>query len=646
MAGPAQWRVQMPASGAAAWAFCALALMTWWMRAPYPGLARDAEFYALDALRHADPGFLAGDPYFAHGTQGRYSLFIAPYAALAQQLGIQVAAVLTTVTLRLLWLAGAWQLLRRLAPRGHGAVWGLGAICLVEGVYHPLGVFRFGEPFATPRLAAEAVSLFALAALLGGRRARALGLAALATALHPLLGWPALALVLVMPQAGTASTADAARPTTALARRITLAAGAVTIAALAAALAGLPIAERLLQRYDPAWWAWVEDRNAITVIQAWPWLQTLDLLAALPLLALSAHGHSDAAARLARATTILALLALTVWLLGCASHAVLPIQLQPWRVLWLVQWLAAGLWALRLADAPPRAIHTQIQATLLLAMVVAPAGWSWPLVGLLALRLGAEARLDARLAPARQRAIGVAVLLLWTVPAALPTGGLLAWGPDLADRLQAPLVAVAGIPARRLAVCLLGALAAGWLTRRARTTTARTRWIAPGAALVATGCTLALWLTVARDAWAPPAAWLRVLQQEIPPGTVVHWDQRARVTWFELQRPAWLVSEHGAPLLFFRGLAMTWDDRIRRARALDLDIPSIRRTRGGDIVTGTQALDLARARGLCADPQLGVVLLEGRVTGADRVLSLPARAPLSLVDCARHRLPSVVPGSS
>ena len=138
------------------WLLLGFCLAAWWLASPYLGLAHDAQYYAAEAMRRSgDFDALNRDLFFARGTQGEFSIFPLPYAALTRAIGIQAAALSSTTLVRILWLIALAGLCAVALPRRR-ALAGLCALLVLPSSYGVMHILAYGEPFATPRHWAEA----------------------------------------------------------------------------------------------------------------------------------------------------------------------------------------------------------------------------------------------------------------------------------------------------------------------------------------------------------------------------------------------------------------------------------------------------------------------------------------------------------
>ncbi|MCR6497343.1 hypothetical protein LJB71_14740 [Thermomonas sp. S9] len=151
--------VLTPVAGAA------LGLGLLFMIQAYFGIDHDSVLYLGEALRLRLPDILDHDLFFAHGSQGRYTVFPHLIAALLGG-GFDASTLFMAGTaLGLLAFAGgSWYALRALLPEGRRWLPWLALLCLPTA-YGAYRIFGYGEPFFTPRVYAESLCLLALALL-------------------------------------------------------------------------------------------------------------------------------------------------------------------------------------------------------------------------------------------------------------------------------------------------------------------------------------------------------------------------------------------------------------------------------------------------------------------------------------------------
>jgi hypothetical protein len=528
-----------------AWAALACALAALWLLGRrYGGITHDATLYLAQGLRRLDPAVFDRDLFFAYGGQDEFTVFPLLYASLIDAFGGGSAAMLVTVAGQVAFLGAAAALVSRLGA-GQARWWSLALLAAVSGFYGGQGVFRFAESFATARTLAEPLVLAALALSLAARHGVALAALAAAALLHPLVAASGL-VVLYLWHA-------LERP------RLFWLLPALGAAALAAAV----LWPAATLRFDDAWRDAVIIRSPHLFIALWPVPDLARFVWGVLVIALAARFLENAVLRIAIAAVIASCVAviataLTVDMLDSALVA----ALQPWRVHWLMHFLAialvpfavVGLWR---AGGASRAAAACLSASccfgrfemLVAALFVAFAvlldyaerrrpGW----MGERALRLVLVGALAA-----------ASVGLMFEMQTRLPPGYAIRV-PAWTDYV--PLVGTVGM--LPLALVL-------WLT-------ACSRW--PRAGLVLAIATLA----TAIAAWDARSPWSRYIEQadgrghpfqgRITPGATVFWPEPGGPTWHLLRAASWFSVDQGAGIVFNRATAIEYN--ARREASLEL----------------------------------------------------------------------------
>ena len=232
-----------------------LVLAMWLAMRPYVGVFHDARLYLVQALRTLEPGRYDQDLFFTHGSQDSFTVFTAGYAPLVAWLGSARAHFAATVVGEAFWLAALTALSRTIFLRRAERWLAVGAAVVLWARYGGAGVFAYAEPFATPRLFAEALVMAGLALGLRRRWLLAAAVLILAAALHPLVAACGAGVLLVL-----AALDD---------RRVWIVIG-VAAAGGALAVAVGPFAHALA-RYDDAWFQVVLLRCRFVFMTHWTW---------------------------------------------------------------------------------------------------------------------------------------------------------------------------------------------------------------------------------------------------------------------------------------------------------------------------------------------------------------------------------------
>jgi hypothetical protein len=509
---------------------------------PYLGIVHDGIQYAAQALEHLHPEIYRNDIYFRLGSQDQYTLFSPVFAFLVAHMGLGHAYMALVVVFLALFLGASFLLARALVPAGLQGVAML-LIAASAGHYGPHRIFRMAEAVVSPRPLAEVGTLLALLLLFRGRQYAALAVLFVCAVLHPLV---ALAGMLYWAVYVLLSGGD---------RRLLF---VLALAPFAAALAGLSPFDQLFTLFDAEWFQRVYEMNRHLFIAYWTpddWSRVAFDLAALYMVVRVGEERTRVVFRAAIWTAVLAVLA--TFLGADLLHDVLVTNLQPWRALWIVHWLALAATPIVVMRLWSEGNAGRLVAGLLL-FAFATRG--------LTTSLGASLLAAALFAGRAQVALGArlsAVLLI-----TLAGGALASWIASDRALFASPLfpVASAEIPILRVLSrpfpLVVIAAAVYWfaLRRRAERTAA-------GLAVVLLALSIVIW-----DQRSPFARYVdsatpgeHPFARIIPPGDQVWWygenlgDGRNLIL-------SWLVLERASYVSAFQHVGQHFD----RARTLEL----------------------------------------------------------------------------
>lgn len=227
-------------------------VLLWMGTHPYVGIVWDAEYYTVQALHFLTPERYADDLFFAYGSQDQFTLFSRIYGPLIAGLGLDKANLVLILIGQGLWLGGVTYLVLGMVGRAElfSAVAG---VILLPG--SSAMVFHYAEPILTPRIFAEALTLWAMGDLWRGHQLRSLGLLMLGLLVHPLMVLAGLAVWFLWGPG----------------QRLL---GWIGFLSLLIVVFGLAVADiqpfvRLLQTFDPIWWTIVRQRTSYAFIGLW-----------------------------------------------------------------------------------------------------------------------------------------------------------------------------------------------------------------------------------------------------------------------------------------------------------------------------------------------------------------------------------------
>jgi hypothetical protein len=530
---------------------CAIA---WFLAHPYHGIFHDARLYTLEALAHLEAASLARDVFLRLGSQDRFTIFGHLYAAAIQLLGTETAAAILTFASQIALSTGAWLLARSVMP-SRLALYGLAVLVAIPGDYGAEGIFTCIEPFLTPRMAAEALTLGGLAAAFNQRVPLAWALMLAAALIHPLMACAGIAALVC-------TYVALPHP------RVGLTLAVCVVATLLAAAFAMPAG--ILGRFDADWLRLVQDRSPWLFVLNWradDWARAAVTIATLIIGSCTAIGAQ--ARILCQASLLTMASGLLLTFIACDElHLVLATQLQPWRWQWLGTATAALLLPLIVrtcwrTDLIGRTTVPLLCAAWIFAANEFAAVAALAAVGSVALRRRLKPR-EARLVFGGACAL-LAIAMVWRIASNLEftDSHYIDFSIPVWLRRAMSFAHDGGAPMAAL-------LLTSWLAHRNG---------GRNALLV-----LAIVATVAAAALLP-YAWLqwnirefpqgRVAQfapwrARIPPGSDVFWPELPIAAWMLLDRPSYLSALQSAGIVFSRATAF---ELQRRAIALSSILP-------------------------------------------------------------------------
>ncbi len=557
----------------------------------YFGFVHDNILYLAQALARLEPEIFLGDIYLAWGSQDRYTLFSPVYAWLIGNYGLETANLLLVGTALSLFLLASFLFVRAWVPvglRGYAMLF----IAASNGLYGASFIFKMGEQFATPRPFVEAIVLFGAALLVSGHRTAAFGLVLLGGLLHPLVALSGLLfcwLYLVV------------------ADRRWLWMLLLGLVPLAAGIAGIAPFGQLLQRFDPEWLGSILNGNQHVFVLKWKVYDWALIAWDLSLLVMAQALAQGGMRRIARAGLALAAVSLGVTLVGADLLGnVLITNLQVWRGMWIVHWLALAFlpWVIHRVWAGPQAGRLVVAAVLFgFFLRGLPAGMYAALFSVLVFFARDKLDLDRR----------IAGLALW----AFAVGAFVHWFGN-ADRAHGRAVDVSITPAlyfvqeamsKPFALVVL-AVAVAWLGLRRRHL------------MSAMVFALAL-LVTAVVTWdrRPP---IKKYAETTPLGSnpfthhvradqEVYWYEEPSAPWVLMQRRSYLSGAQAAGQMFNRGTAMQLRERREVMNGLEFQEQFCQFMNKGNNRDDACVEDVQPVREACRDARdLDFIVLESR----------------------------------
>ncbi|MGG5824070.1 hypothetical protein [Falsiroseomonas sp. HW251] len=529
----------------------ALALV-WSGTRPYYGIWLDARFYAAQALARLHPASFSTDLYFIHGSQDQFTAFSYLYAPVIEIFGLEAAHAIAFGIGQACWLIAAWALASALIADCRARLWAFVGLLLFAPRVGVLGTISYGEPFATPRLFAEAASLFAIAAVLNGRRF--VGAVALGggIAMHPLIALPALWTLILM---------------CLLQRSLLAFAFAFGGALLATALLLLPLEQLDFARMDAFWLDVTQRRSYWVFLTMWPWEAWLRSGTTLLLGAVVAATLSGTQFRFALAASATGLTGVFLTYAGTdVGHLHLVSAAQPARALWILVLAVNLLLVPALFRLASEGALNWIYARLLVALlpVTLAAMKGLPAMSLAAFPISvltgllvAAFRLGIRFEGSISRIILVSVFgtsVAWfTVCLLMSASVVFDSSPDTSGLVSAARA------------CMLsgGGTLLLWtvLTGRLRQRSMSVGWL----------CGIAL-ATAAVMTFDQRSDWQKFTETQVPVedplrdfvprNSNIYWEGGLEVVWLRLRQASYFSCAQGTGAGFFRATAVSFAERL------------------------------------------------------------------------------------
>ena len=513
----------------------------------YVGINHDSSLYLGQALMQRWPEIFGSDLFFAHGSQGSYTLL--PFLVSRAFDFFDPPAIFLVGSLLGLFLFGiaSWYVLSAILP-AQQRYWALLGILGLPSLYGVIRIFSYNEPFLTSRALSEGFSLLGIGLLVRGRWSLATVAVVLAGMLHPL---QAITVALVV------------WPWAVMQDRRWLHAIWLGIPLALLGLTDIRPFNDLYRQVDSAWLADLRQFTSQLFVTRWNWNDFNNLGLDVLVLAYAwrtlpdAFGKWCAAALCGLLLGISASLVLVDWL-----QLALPAGLQLWRVHWLAHWFSmASIGALLFRDVRAGEVSRALCLGLtgLLAWGV-PVWWTWLPFALL---YGFWHRLSGASASRMKTMLGFLSL----------SGMLLLLGIYIANewlpfRMAHYRLELYAIDRRILAFPLvamgLSALAVLLWERLGRTG----RWLLVFGVL----CPLAALGAARWDARPPIALAIEnnpyrpdLFGPELPLHAQVYWDGDIYAgTWLSLHRADYFNLRQLAGLVFNRGTAKEAHERLSR----------------------------------------------------------------------------------
>lgn len=300
-------------------------LCLWIIKHPYRGITHDSNLYTAEALKNLYPMNFVNDFYFMNHYQGKYSIFPKIYTIAIATFGIQESNVILLIIGQIVWLWSAVFFSSRFVGRYKWLIAIAIAVCF-PSYYGGYRIFSFSEGFLTPRLYAEAFILFALGFSLKKSYGAVVACLMISLIIHPLIAIPGICIIICF-----------------LCNKKHLIYFAICFTLLASVLSFFKIEpfNKLFLQMDTVWLEAAKIRCKDLFILLWKYDDFLRIIQVISLAAASITILKNEKKRfitVALSVTVVALL--ISFFMGDIFHNIFIIQIQPWRSLWVLTFLA------------------------------------------------------------------------------------------------------------------------------------------------------------------------------------------------------------------------------------------------------------------------------------------------------------------
>jgi len=308
---------------------------------PYRGLVHDSMLYGYQVANHLEGSRYADDIYFRYGSQDRYTIFSPLVVPLAGLVGLSTAFFLLYLLSKILFLWATMRFVQVLIAARLVSTLALIFIATVPLNFGGLNIFSVNEDFLTPRLLASALTILALEGLLRDRLIAPLLLLVVALLIHPLMAFPGLLVCFGWFVTGRLSTT-----------------WAIGIIALLGVLTGVvlgyqSLGMRLFGFMDEPWHDAIHRAAFVNTPADWQYEDWLRIVLSAGILVAGCFSTAfDGARRRFLALVLLVgLVGLGGAVLACHLPYALLMQGQPWRALWLLEFVKIPVAFVLVAEA-------------------------------------------------------------------------------------------------------------------------------------------------------------------------------------------------------------------------------------------------------------------------------------------------------
>ena len=174
-------------------------LTCWFITHPYFGIRHDSLLYAVQALARLYPEAYKNDIFILYGFQDNYTIFSRLYSFAISWLGLSKATATLTIIGQALWLSASFYIARILLTGKSFWIF-LALLFTLPGNYGYEGLLSYSEPFLTPRIISEALTIYSIAFFIQRRLYLTIIFLIIALFIHPLMAGCGLIFLLIYSQ--------------------------------------------------------------------------------------------------------------------------------------------------------------------------------------------------------------------------------------------------------------------------------------------------------------------------------------------------------------------------------------------------------------------------------------------------------------
>ena len=572
-------------------------LICWFITHPYLGIRNDGLLYAVQALSHLYPKAFENDIFIRYGLQDNYTIFSRIYAFSISWLGLSKATSVLMLIGYILWLSASF-FMARILLKGKSIWFFLVLLFTFPGNYGSEGIFSYGESFLTPRIFAEALTIYSVAFCIKERLFLSVAFLFFSLLFHPLIAGCGCIYLLIYRQKIEL-------------KKITIKLLIVISAMLIFASIGIAPFSDLFRVMDDKWYELVHLRNSFVFIGTWN-IKAINLVMFDSSIILSSTIISDKQQRNVQLSILfISIVGLLVsWIGADILHNLFIIKVQLWRAFWLTCWTSYLAMALLIAKWKS---NTNISRILLFNYISA-----WFLLdhigGILSLIIliffyyfnkrkedfiiSKTVRTFAYLLPA---VIGIFWLIMETQSYKLSLN---------TEINYFSLNFVVLLLLRFKLMFAIVFLFFGKLMEK----------IVNKSSIIMTIFLLIMLFSEILIGWSfRPQFSLNkkymneeTFKNKIPIDFTVYWPDSIEKTWLSLNRSSYASYRQGSAILFSRKLAMMWAERLKRLSALGVK-DSIISSKEHSLINYTPGLPTLKGLiYVCNDPKLDFVVLSSK----------------------------------